>query len=50
MSEVRIQALEAKLDIGGLMDPGSMAEAVSQELDGDEAGTYPRGLTTHGSN
>ncbi len=41
MAEVRVQALEAQLDIGGLRAPGSMAEAVALELDGDEAGTVP---------
>jgi hypothetical protein len=39
MAEVRVQALEAQLDIGGLFDPGSMAHAVYLELGGDEAGT-----------
>lgn len=39
MAEVRVQALEAKLDIRGLFDPGSMAHAVYLELGGDEAGT-----------
>jgi hypothetical protein len=36
MGEVRIVALEASLDIGGLHDPGSMADAVFLELSGDE--------------
>jgi hypothetical protein len=39
MAEVRVQVLVAKLDIRGLVDPGSMAEAVYLELGGDEAGT-----------
>jgi hypothetical protein len=39
MAEVRVQALEAQLDIDSFMDPGSMAQAVSLELGDDEAGT-----------
>jgi hypothetical protein len=42
MAEVRIEALEAELDIRGLHDPGSMASAVYDELGGDEdAGVLP---------
>jgi hypothetical protein len=50
MAEVWVQTLEAQLDIGALMDPGSMAEAVSLELGGDEIGTLPHGHMIPGSN
>jgi hypothetical protein len=42
MGEVRIEALEAELDMRGLHDPGAMASAVYSDLGGDDdAGVLP---------
>ncbi|HEY0279198.1 MAG TPA: hypothetical protein VGC32_13105 [Solirubrobacterales bacterium] len=41
MGEARVRTLEAELDLGDLLDPGAMAEAVGDELGGGWGGEGP---------